>query len=371
MNTINHKQSKKNVKPAQRKTTNLEDVLAKCNSKMSDTGNSLNLIERNNLLISIIREQMGNSISISTEGVVDGEIYNQHSIIRDTVSETVVAEHRMSESQHNLLALAQYLKIPPIPSIVIESVSLAQALNIFGCSGSTISAPQIITSTAHRFHEESISDEAEADQTNTCTEPQKEKATFTEVEPVLPTSSSDDDTQDTFTFSDDDAQDTFTSSDDDTQDTFTSSDDETPVPVNTQLHTESDRGSVIVPITSARKNTDTSSLEINHHVDPMFEVISESSIRKFLAIMIKLNVSEETVLSLLNIKSGSEEPVPTSISTMTKGQGYRVLNRLKQAEKNKESMVKLLNVRRAEFGGFDLVREAANSTVEKKKVVCP
>ena len=143
------------------------------------------------------------------------------------------------------------------------------------------------------------------------------------------------------------------------------------MPVNTQLHTESDRGSVIVPITSARKNTDTSSLEINHHVDPMFEVISESSIRKFLAIMIKLNVSEETVLSLLNIKSGSEEPVPTSISTMTKGQGYRVLNRLKQAEKNKESMVKLLNVRRAEFGGFDLVREAANSTVEKKKVVCP
>lgn len=365
MNMNNQKPNKRSAKTTQRKSNNIEAVLDECNSKMSAHGASLNLLERNNLLISIIRKDLGNLISISTEGSVDNNVYNQHSVITDLSSETIVAEHKMSESQQNLDVLAKYLEIPSIPSIVIESVSLAQALNIFGCSGSTISPPStkaaiaITNSTTNSDVEEQKSDATEDDivitSTSTPAQPTEpvvetvqEEIVETAETPVAP-------------------EETITASTVETpqEDKPTANEEADSKPSEEQVDEKDD---IIVPITSARKRTDTSSLEISQPVEPMFEMISESSIRKFFAIMHKLDISEETVLSFLNIKEGSGEPVPTSVATMTKGQGYRVLNRLKQAEKNQEPMVKLLDARRAEFGDFSRVRDAANDSVEKKKV---
>ena len=58
---------------------------------------------------------------------------------------------------------------------------------------------------------------------------------------------------------------------------------------------------------------------------------------------------------------------------MTKGQGYRVLNRLKQAANKHDAMTKLLDIRRSEYGNFSKVRDAANDSAgkhiaDKKKV---
>ncbi|UKA04645.1 hypothetical protein [Photobacterium damselae] len=355
------KSPKRNAKTNQRNSSKIDHVLDECNSEMIKHGSSQNLIARNNLLISIIRKELGNTISISTEGHVDNDVYHQHSLIKDLSSETVVAEHKMSESQKNLETLANYLDIPSIPSIVIESVSLAQALNIFGCSGSTIT-PAVATSDSIVIS---------APTTDEKTPAEEPKSQISEKDIVISTSIAETNIQpkQKEEVSETTVAHVVESQQVDIEDIIVENETATdPEPQsNVDIVVPEEQEDIIVPITSARKLTDTSSLEISKPVEPMFEMISESSIRKFFAIMQKLDISEETVLSFLNIKDGSGEPVPTSVATMTKGQGYRVLNRLKQAEKNHEPMVKLLEARRAEFGNFSSVREAANSSLFEKK----
>ncbi|PSV01143.1 hypothetical protein [Photobacterium kishitanii] len=361
------------------KDNDLAEGVKVCNELLNIE--ALNIQERNNRFLSIIMQHVGLSLSVNSVGLSffdnNETYYTQKTEIKNTEDSQVIAFCEMTESKDILLAGCDYLKLPKIPSLVLENLCLAKTLGYIGVYKSSathiptnvieteISSLPIATSDTQPKQEENLPPTlvekvevvklAEDESVSSAT-PDKEPVS----EPSLELVDNNKKTDDSFVEQNDSELDASNLQ-------KTVNDNILDIP-----HDEAKDNIVVVsPASSSHKKIDKEPLAASSDI-PEKHIISQSSIRKFFSAMQQLDIGEDAVLSFLNVKESAGETQPLSIGEMTKGQGYRVLNRLKKAiEKSDPAMENLINARREKFGGFNQVIEKANSAVagEQPKAV--